>query len=35
LFLTSDRRHLDRYELLKESGFDRLGVGGDQRVLGG
>ena len=35
LFLTSGRRHLDRCELFTESGFDRVGVGGDQRVLGG
>ena len=35
LFLTSGRRHLDRCELFAESGFDRVGVGGDQRVLGG
>jgi hypothetical protein len=34
LFLTSGRRHLDRCELFKKSGFDRVGVGGDQRVLG-
>jgi hypothetical protein len=35
LFLTTGRRHLDRRELFAESGFDRVGVGGDQRVLGG
>ena len=34
-FLTSGRRHLDRGEPLAEAGFDRVGVGGDQRVLGG
>ena len=33
--LTSGRRHLDRCKLFAEGGFDRVGVGGDQRVLGG
>jgi hypothetical protein len=34
-FLTSGRRHLDRCKLFAESGFDCVGVGGDQRALGG
>jgi hypothetical protein len=33
-FFTSGRRNLDRCELFPEAGFDRVGVGGDQRVLG-
>ena len=34
VFLTSGRRNLDRCEPFPEAGFDRVGVGVDQRVLG-
>ena len=35
LFLTSGGGHFDRCELFTKSGFDRVSVGGEQRVLGG
>ena len=35
VFLTSSRRQLDRCEPFAEAGFDEVGIGGDQRVLGG
>jgi hypothetical protein len=34
-FFTGSRRQFDRLELFPEHGFDKVGIGGNQRVLGG
>ena len=32
---TGSRRQFDRFEPFPEAGFDKVGIGGNQRVLGG